>query len=94
MAGIGREMHDTFVTFLFSQFFCFENQYCGLFSTQILYPFLLLLYAIFSGTGKLWIPAMILNIAFVTPMFRVLYDNVIFFGWTIFLSMTLNSNNP
>ena len=39
---------------------------------------------------ELWIPATIINIAFVKPNLRVLYDNVVFFFWTIFLSMLLN----
>jgi hypothetical protein len=44
-----------------------------------------------SSAGKLWIPATIVNIAFVKPELRVLYDNVVFFAWTIVLSMILNS---
>ena len=42
--------------------------------------------------GKIWIPATILNIAFVKPALRVLYDNVIFLFWTIYLSMILNGD--
>lgn len=41
---------------------------------------------------KLWIPATIINIAFVKPALRVLYDNVIFLVWTIYLSMILNGD--
>lgn len=40
--------------------------------------------------GTLWVPATIVNIAFVTPVLRVLYDNLVFFFWTIYLSMVLN----
>lgn len=39
---------------------------------------------------KLWIPATVVNIAFVKPALRVLYDNLVFFVWTIYLSMILN----
>mmetsp|Transcript_8117 Transcript_8117/g.19622 ORF Transcript_8117/g.19622 Transcript_8117/m.19622 type:complete len:257 (+) Transcript_8117:180-950(+) len=39
---------------------------------------------------ELWIPATVVNIAFVKPDLRVLYDNLVFFFWTIFLSMLLN----
>jgi peroxisomal membrane protein 2 len=39
---------------------------------------------------KLWIPATVVNIAFVKPELRVLYDNLVFFIWTIYLSMILN----
>jgi hypothetical protein len=39
---------------------------------------------------KLWIPATLINIAFVNPSLRVLYDNLVFFVWTIYLSMILN----
>ena len=46
----------------------------------------------FFMIGKLWIPATILNIAFVKPALRVLYDNVIFLFWTIYLSMILNGD--
>lgn len=42
---------------------------------------------------KLWIPATVLNIAFVQPALRVLYDNVIFLVWTIYLSMILNGKS-
>jgi hypothetical protein len=48
-------------------------------------PFCLLL-----CSGELWIPATIVNIAFIKPDLRVLYDNLVFFFWTIFLSMLLN----
>lgn len=41
-------------------------------------------------TGKLWIPASLVNLAFVKPTLRVLYVNVVFFLWTIILSMILN----
>jgi peroxisomal membrane protein 2 len=43
---------------------------------------------------KLWIPATLLNMAYVPPQFRVLYCNVIFFGWSIFLSIILNEEPP
>ena len=39
---------------------------------------------------KLWLPATVVNIAFVPPILRVLYLNVVFFFWSIFLSLKLN----
>eukprot|EP00980_Cylindrotheca_fusiformis_P015339 scaffold4291_cov75-Cylindrotheca_fusiformis.AAC.1 len=36
---------------------------------------------------KLWLPATIINLAFVSPEYRVLYSNIIFFVWTILLAM-------
>jgi peroxisomal membrane protein 2 len=45
---------------------------------------------ILNNTGKLWVPATIINIGFVPPLFRVLYLNVIFFFWSIYLSLVLN----
>eukprot|EP00980_Cylindrotheca_fusiformis_P030676 scaffold25210_cov132-Cylindrotheca_fusiformis.AAC.2 len=39
---------------------------------------------------KLWVPATVVNIAFVPPIFRVLYLNCVFFFWSIFLSLKLN----
>jgi Mpv17 / PMP22 family len=44
-------------------------------------------------TGKLWVPASLVNLAFVKPTLRVLYVNVVFFAWTIILSMILNNGN-
>jgi peroxisomal membrane protein 2 len=41
---------------------------------------------------KLWIPATIVNIAFVPPILRVLYLNCVFFFWSIFLSLKLNKD--
>jgi peroxisomal membrane protein 2 len=43
---------------------------------------------------KLWIPATLLNMAYVPPQFRVLYCNAIFFFWSIFLSIILNEEPP
>jgi len=40
---------------------------------------------------KLWVPATIVNIAFCPPTLRVLFLNVVFFFWSIFLSLKLNS---
>ena len=42
---------------------------------------------------KLWVPATAVNIAFCPPMLRVLFLNVVFFGWSIFLSLKLNKND-
>mmetsp|Transcript_20694 Transcript_20694/g.37317 ORF Transcript_20694/g.37317 Transcript_20694/m.37317 type:complete len:276 (-) Transcript_20694:83-910(-) len=39
---------------------------------------------------KLWVPATVVNLAFVPPIFRVLYLNCVFFFWSIFLSLKLN----
>jgi hypothetical protein len=47
----------------------------------------------FLSPGKLWLPASLVNIAFVKPMLRVLYVNVVFFFWTIILSIMLNSSD-
>ena len=41
---------------------------------------------------KLWVPATVINMAYVPPAFRVLYCNVVFFGWSIYLSLALNNN--
>lgn len=38
---------------------------------------------------KLWIPASLMNLAFVPPKLRVLYVNGVFFLWIVFLSMLL-----
>jgi peroxisomal membrane protein 2 len=43
---------------------------------------------------KLWIPATLLNMAYIPPQFRVLYCNAIFFVWSIFLSIVLNEEPP
>ena len=43
---------------------------------------------------KLWIPATLINMAYISPQFRVLYCNAIFFVWSIFLSIILNGNVP
>jgi hypothetical protein len=40
--------------------------------------------------GKLWVPATAINLAFVPPLFRVLYLNCVFFFWSIYLSLILN----
>lgn len=42
---------------------------------------------------KLWVPATIVNIAFVPPLLRVLYLNVVFFFWSIYLSLVLNKDS-
>lgn len=39
---------------------------------------------------KLWVPATVVNIAFCPPVLRVLFLNVVFFFWSIFLSLKLN----
>ena len=39
---------------------------------------------------KLWVPATVINIAFCPPILRVLFLNVVFFFWSIFLSLKLN----
>uniref|UniRef100_A0A7R9W596 Peroxisomal membrane protein MPV17 n=1 Tax=Pseudictyota dubia TaxID=2749911 RepID=A0A7R9W596_9STRA len=41
---------------------------------------------------KLWVPATVVNIAFCPPILRVLFLNVVFFFWSIFLSLKLNKN--
>ncbi|CAB9499832.1 PXMP2/4 family protein [Seminavis robusta] len=42
---------------------------------------------------KLWVPATVVNIAFVPPILRVLYLNCVFFFWSIFLSIKLNKGD-
>jgi len=39
---------------------------------------------------KLWVPATAVNIAFCPPILRVLFLNVVFFFWSIFLSLKFN----
>jgi len=41
---------------------------------------------------KLWVPATVVNLAFVPPLLRVLYLNCVFFFWSIFLSLKLNKD--
>ena len=41
---------------------------------------------------KLWVPATAVNIAFCPPILRVLFLNVVFFFWSIFLSLKLNKS--
>jgi len=43
---------------------------------------------------KLWVPATAVNIAFCPPILRVLFLNVVFFFWSIFLSLKLNKADP
>ena len=40
---------------------------------------------------KLWVPAQVMNMAYVSPAYRVLYCNVVFFIWSIYLSVKLNT---
>jgi len=42
---------------------------------------------------KLWVPATAVNIAFCPPALRVLFINAVFFFWSIFLSLKLNSSS-
>lgn len=41
---------------------------------------------------KLWVPATVINIGFCPPPLRVLFLNCVFFFWSIFLSLKLNSS--
>ncbi|GAX22361.1 peroxisomal membrane protein 2 [Fistulifera solaris] len=41
---------------------------------------------------KVFIPATAINIGFVPPIFRVLFLNLVFFGWSIYLSLLLNKD--
>jgi len=43
---------------------------------------------------KLWIPATAVNIALVPPALRVLYINVVFFFWAVYLSSVANKLEP
>lgn len=40
---------------------------------------------------KLWVPATMVNLAWVPPELRVLYCNVVFFVWSIILSILMNA---
>ena len=40
---------------------------------------------------KLWLPATVVNIGFCPPILRVLFLNVVFFFWSIYLSLKLNN---
>eukprot|EP00953_Heterococcus_sp_UTEX-ZZ885_P032094 16785-Heterococcus_DN1.PRE.3 len=40
---------------------------------------------------KLWLPASCVNIAFCPPQLRVLFTNVVFFCWSIYLSLVANA---
>lgn len=42
---------------------------------------------------KLWLPFSFINLAFVKPTLRVLFVNAVFFGWTVILSMLINSSS-
>jgi len=42
---------------------------------------------------KLWVPATVVNIAFCPPILRVLFLNIVFFFWSIFLSLKLNKTD-
>lgn len=42
---------------------------------------------------KLWVPATAVNIAFVNPIYRVLFLNCVFYFWSIYLSVTLNASS-
>ena len=42
---------------------------------------------------KLWIPATFVNIAFCPPLLRVLFLNVVFFFWSIYLSIVVNNDD-
>ena len=42
---------------------------------------------------KLFVPATVVNLAFVPPLFRVLYLNVVFFFWSIYLSLKINKGD-
>lgn len=42
---------------------------------------------------KLWVPATFVNLGFVPPILRVLYLNVVFFFWSIYLSLILNKKD-
>jgi len=42
---------------------------------------------------KLWVPATMVNLAFCPPVLRVLFLNCVFFFWSIFLSLKLNSDS-
>lgn len=44
-----------------------------------------------QANWKLWVPAAAINIAVVPPVFRVLYINVVFFVWSIYLSGVANA---
>eukprot|EP00979_Chaetoceros_neogracilis_P015508 scaffold6034_cov133-Chaetoceros_neogracile.AAC.4 len=43
--------------------------------------------------GKLWVPAILINIAYCPPEFRVLFSNAVFFVWSIVLSISFDAQN-
>jgi len=47
-----------------------------------------------TANWKLWIPVTAINICFCPPVLRVAFVNVVFFGWTIFLSLVVNAKEP
>ena len=43
---------------------------------------------------SIFLPATVINLAFLPPQFRVLFLNCVFFGWVIYLSLFLNEVTP
>ena len=43
---------------------------------------------------SIFLPATVINLAFLPPQFRVLFLNCVFFGWVIYLSLLLNEVTP
>jgi peroxisomal membrane protein 2 len=42
---------------------------------------------------RVFLPASFINLAFVPPELRVGFINVIFFGWSIYLSIVVNATD-
>uniref|UniRef100_A0A7S2XVN5 Peroxisomal membrane protein 2 n=1 Tax=Fibrocapsa japonica TaxID=94617 RepID=A0A7S2XVN5_9STRA len=43
-----------------------------------------------QANWKLWVPAATFNLAFCPPQLRVLFTNLVFFFWSIFISLVVN----
>jgi Mpv17 / PMP22 family len=85
LIGVKHDLQHTFLDALIAN--CKDDSFC---LVSALALFALTMNSLLHSTGKLWIPASILNLAFVQPSLRVLFVNVVFFFWTIILSILLN----
>jgi hypothetical protein len=92
--GVQKDMEDNYVDTLIANCKCCSTTPLNL-GVAVQANFLLTSVSFFDilSPGKLWLPASLVNIAFVKPTLRVLYVNVVFFFWTIILSIMLNSSN-
>lgn len=96
MEGVKQDLSDSFWNALIAN--CMSS--CVSLPMRVSVPVCLLAFCLtfiiivsFLLIGKLWLPASAINMLFVKPSLRVLYVNVIFFVWTIILSLMLNGSN-